>query len=109
MNQNRILIKHLSPSRQRLLMCMHRHGSGRIRNLPVVAGEPIVGRCRLTVRRRLEGQGRRRAISRNFRLKPAQLRLLETLDEVHDGVLACIEFEEGLPREIHQQQEEPMS
>jgi hypothetical protein len=52
-SRKRISLRSLSPARQDLIVCMHQKQSGTIRNLPVVAGEPMLQNARVTRRRNL--------------------------------------------------------
>lgn len=101
-SRKRISLRSLSPARQDLIVCMHQKQSGTIRNLPVVAGEPMLSDARVTRRRNLGTKSPAPPVSRNFNLKVAQLDLLQTLDEIEDGKLDLIIFEDGLPCELEQ-------
>ena len=74
----------------------------KIRNLPVIEGEPLLEQARVVRRRNLSKESDRKPVSKNFRLKVAQVRLLETLDEIENGVLELITFRDGLPCELEE-------
>lgn len=100
--RRRISLKSLSDERQQLIVCMHEKQFGTIRNLPVIEGEPLLGQARVVRRRNLSKESDRKPVSKNFRLKVAQVRLLETLDEIENGVLELITFRDGLPCELEE-------
>ena len=95
--RRRISLKSLSDERQQLIVCVHEKQFGTIRNLPVIEGEPLLEQARVVRRRNLSKESDRKPVSKNFRLKVAQVRLLETLDEIENGVLELITFRDGLP------------
>ena len=100
--RRRISLKSLSDERQQLIVCMHEKQFGTIRNLPVIEGEPLLEQARVVRRRNLSKETDRKPVSKNFRLKVAQVRLLETLDEIENGVLELITFRDGLPCELEE-------
>ena len=104
MNQprKRISLKSLSPERQQLIVCMHEKQFGTIRNVPIEKGEPVMQKATITKRRNLAKQSNAKPVSRNFILKAAHLRLLESLDELNNGTLELITFRDGLPCELEQ-------
>jgi len=79
---------------------MHEKQFGTIRNLSVVAGEPVLTKAKIVRRHNLAKQVATKPASNNFNLKAAHLRLLETLDRVCDGTLELITFRDGLPCEL---------
>ena len=100
--RKRVSLKSISAERQDLIVCMHRKQFGTIRNLPVIDGEPKLKEAKVVRKRNLEKQDDTKAVSKNYYLKVAQLRLLDTLDEIHDGVLERIIFRDGLPCELEE-------
>lgn len=104
MNQprKRISLKSLSAERQILIVCMHQKQFGTIRHLPVVKGEPMMQQASVLKRRNLAKQTIAKPESRNFILKVAHLRLLESLDEIQNGTLELITFRDGLPCELEE-------
>ena len=98
--RKRISLKSISAERQHLIVCMHQKQFGTIRNLPVVDGEPMLKKAEVVRMRKLSNHRNTRPVSPNYFLKLAQLRLLDMLDEIHDGVLDRITFRNGLPCEL---------
>ena len=101
-SRKRISLKSISAERQNLIVCMHKKQFGTIRNLPVVEGEPMLQEAKVVRKRNLSKQDDSKPVSPNYYLKVAQLRLLDTLDEIHDGVLDRITFRDGLPCELEE-------
>lgn len=101
-SRKRISLKSLSAERQNLIVCMHEKQFGTIRNLPVINGEPKLDEAKVVRKRNLDKQYESKTVSKNYYLKVAQLRLLEALDEIHDGVLEQIVFRNGLPCELEE-------
>lgn len=93
-------LKSLSPARQELIVCMHEKQHGVIRCLPIVDGEPIIAKAKVTRKRKLAKEAPVKRVSRNFCLKAPQKRLMATLDEIQNGVLEVINFCDGLPDEL---------
>ena len=100
--RKRISLKSISTERQSLIVCMYEKQTGTIRNLPVVDGEPKLKAAKVVRKRNLVKQDNTKSVSKNYYLKVAQLRLLDTLDEIHDGVLDRITFQDGLPCELEE-------
>ncbi|MFY9254610.1 MAG: hypothetical protein WAO83_14250 [Fuerstiella sp.] len=98
--RKRISLKSISAERQNLIVCMHEKQFGTIRHLPVVDGEPQLKNAKVVRMRKLTNQNNSKPVSPNYYLKVAQLRLLDTLDEIHDGELEQITFRHGLPFEL---------
>ncbi len=96
----RSFFRSQSPKRQELLLCMHEKQNGTIRDLPVVAGEPRMSEARVRRTTRLDKWVVPKPASKNFCLKQAHLRLMQTLDEMGDGVISRIVFQDGLPVEV---------
>ena len=104
MNQprKRISLKSISPERQALIVCMHQKQFGTVKNLPVVNREPQIQQASILKKRNLAKQAVAKPESRNFILKVAHLRLLETLDELQNGTIELITFRDGLPCELEE-------
>lgn len=84
-----------------MISCMYHEQCGKILNLPIVDGEPKLELAEV-IRRRKLGRTKQKTLasSPNFRLKVAQMRLIETLDEIRNGVLTEIKFRDGVPCEL---------
>ncbi len=104
MNQprKRISLKSLSPARQELIVCMHEKQFGTIADLPIVEGEPLLGKAKVSRLRSFNRSATVRPSSKNFRLKAAHLQLLESLDEIGSGTVERVTFRDGLPCELEQ-------
>ena len=90
----------LSPKQRTLVDLMSEHQFGRIENIAVRAGEPILGRSVKVVRViRLGGEsgGTRVPLTNEFELKQAVRDLLDELVSLDDGVVLRLEFKRGLP------------
>jgi len=96
----RSFMKSQSHNRQALFLCMLEKQNGRISNLPVVGGEPQLSQAKVKDSKRLDKQCVAKPASKNFCLKEEHLRLIETLDELGDGVISFIKFRDGLPVEV---------
>ena len=79
---------------------MHEKQFGMIANLPVVDGEPVLNKAKVTRRRSLNRPSVKPPTSKNFRLKASHLKLLESLDEIGCGMVERVTFREGLPCEF---------
>ena len=101
-SRKRISLKSISAERRNLIVCMYEKQFGTIRNLPVIDGEPKLKDAKVVRKRNLDKQYNTKTVSKNYYLKVAQLRLLDTLDEINDGVLERIIFREGLPCELEE-------
>lgn len=101
-SRKRISLKSISAERRNLIVCMYEKQFGTIRNLPVIDGEPKLQDAKVVRKRNLAKQSDTKSVSPNYYLKVAQLRLLDTLDEINDGVLERITFRDGLPCELEE-------
>src|SRR5262245_6484062 len=93
--------RHLSQSRQRLLLLMQRTLFGRIEKLIIVAGEPVLDPPPRVVRTvRISGRNtpRPQIASADFALKKEWIEFFIELDTIRDGTISVIEVVDGLPR-----------
>lgn len=100
--RKRISLKSISSERQNLIVCMYEKQFGTIRDLPVIDGEPMLQKAKVVRKRNLTKHCDTKRVSPNFYLKVAHVRLLDTLDEIHDGILERITFRDGLPCELEE-------
>ena len=90
----------LSAHQRALVDLMREHQFGRIENISIRAGQPILDREARVVRvARLGGEcgGARAPHSDEFELKQAVLDLLDELVSLDNGVVVRLEFKRGLP------------
>lgn len=98
--RKRISLKTLSDERRNLILVMHKKQFGTIRDLRVVAGEPILANAKVVRRHNLAKETVTKSVSNNFVLKDIHLRLLKMLDQIGDGKLERLTFRDGLPCEL---------
>lgn len=90
----------LSTSRQQLIKLMQRINYGRISNLPIRCGEPVMDPPPRIVREiKFGGENgpRPEMAMADFALKSQVRDLLAQLEALGDGMVACIEVQRGLP------------
>jgi hypothetical protein len=95
-----MMAQHLSPAQRSLVDLMHVHQFGRIENMLVRAGEPILTSDVKVVRvARLGGTSDAARITSTveFELKRHVRDLFEELERLHDGTVISLEFRHGLP------------
>lgn len=90
----------LSPAKQEITKRMQEIGFGKIRDLPIVQGEPQLKKASVIKRRKLARPRSKARFSDDFQLKSEHLDLFETLEEIQNGVIACLEVQDGLPFHI---------
>ena len=94
------MAQHLSPAQRSLVDLMHVHQFGRIENMPVRDGQPVLD-CNMKVVRvaRLGSEhDRMKAVAGNeFELKKHVRDLFEELDRLQAGTVISLEFRHGLP------------
>jgi hypothetical protein len=90
----------LSPANQEITKCMQEIGYGSIRDLPVIEGEPQLRMAQIIKRRKLNRSLVKMTFGEDFVLKSEHLELFRTLAEIHNGVIACLEVQNGLPSQI---------
>jgi hypothetical protein len=90
----------LSPAKQEITRRMQEIGFGKIRDLPVVQGEPQLKKASVIKRRKLTKPARRPNFGDDFELKSEHIQLFQTLAEIQNGVIACLEVQDGLPFHI---------
>jgi hypothetical protein len=88
---------NLSPARQQLIQLFQDLGFGRIDQLTVRSGEPVLTECRAVRYIKFERRGEPAAPPREFELKSEHLQLLDCLDRIQDGVLERLDIRHGLP------------
>lgn len=87
----------LSPAKQEIVRRMQLIGFGKICDLPVVEGEPVLEQARIVRRQKLSRRPEPPAYDRDFELKMEHVLFFETLQDMHDGEIACLEVQHGLP------------
>lgn len=87
----------LSPAKQEIVRRMQLIGFGKICDLPVVEGEPVLESARVVRRQKLSRRPVPPAFSRDFELKTEHILFFEALEEMVDGNIACLEVQHGLP------------
>jgi len=90
----------LTSSQQKLLTEMQRINYGRIFDLPVRRGQPVMDPPPRIVREiKFGGENgpRPEASIEDFALKAQVVELFRYMDELQDGVISCIEIQHGLP------------
>jgi hypothetical protein len=92
--------QELRPGQRSLLELMQEHQFGRIENMPVRVGEPILNSDLRVVRiARLgsESDGTKFVVNKESELKKQVRDLFEELERLHDGMVIRLEFRHGLP------------
>ena len=90
----------LSPGQRSLVELMHKHQFGRIENMPVRAGDPVLNREVKVVRvSRLGGGSNAAKVTRTdeFELKRQVRDLFEELARLENGTVIRLEFRHGMP------------
>lgn len=75
-------------------------GFGKICDLKVAGGEPILENVSALKRRKLAKPQLPIQFSDVFQLKTEHLEFFQTLDEIQNGVIALVDIRNGLPCEI---------
>jgi hypothetical protein len=94
------LAQDLSPAQRSLVDLLHVHQFGRIENMSVRAGDPILNSDVRVVRAaRLGGGSNAAKVIRTdeFQLKRQVFDLFEELESLPDGTVVRLEFRHGLP------------
>ena len=92
--------RDLTAAQRRLLQIMHELQFGRVENMRVQAGQPVLDASLKIVRVvRLGGEGRTThfPIGDEFELKQAVRDLFDELARLHNGIIVRLEFRHGLP------------
>jgi len=95
-----VTTRDLSRVQQRLVHIMSRHQFGRIENMVVRAGQPVLDpEIRVVHVVRLGGDRGEAGVPRSdgFELKQPVRDLLEVLERLQDGIVVRLEFRHGLP------------
>ena len=90
----------LSPARQRLVELLQRLNFGRIENLQVRGGEPVLDPLpRVTREHKFAGENgpRPEAARADCRLKSQVADLMHLLDDIGDGTIAVLSVKHGVP------------
>jgi len=99
-NPPHLFKSHLSPARQGLLELMQDANFGRIENLAVIDGEPILEPRPVVVREHKfggENGPRPERGAADFLLKQQMVELFAFIDDLRDGVIDVLEVKHGLP------------
>ena len=93
--------KELSPEGRRLLELMQKVGYGRINNLTVEKGEPVLSPASSIERDlKLDAEDTRIRSTDDFQLKKKVIKFFDQLMEIKDGFIRKIEIRGGLPVQI---------
>jgi len=95
-----LTFRSLSPQQRSLVAVMHEHQFGRIENMPVRAGQPVLdGNVRVVRAARLgtKSGGTNIPSTDDFELKKAVCDLLDEFERLENGTVVCLEFRHGLP------------
>jgi hypothetical protein len=98
--QGPLVAQHLSPARRSLVDLMHLHQFGRIENMPIRDGQPILDSTVNVVRvARLTGNGHgtTSVAGDEFELKRPVRELFTELARLGNGTVIRLEFRHGLP------------
>ena len=97
----------LSSDRRRLLDIMRGMGYGRIENLTIRTGEPVIDKSLRLVHEKLLGKkvkGRTLPPRADFELKAQQIELFECFDQMQDGLVPILKVQGGLPFQLHMEE-----
>ena len=95
-----IALASLPPERRRLLKRMQQINFGRIENLVIRNGQPVLSPLPRIIREvKFGGENgpRPEASIEDFALKAQVVELLRYMDELQDGVIGVLEIKHGLP------------
>jgi hypothetical protein len=95
-----LMAQDLSPAQRWLVDLMHEHQFGRIENMPVREGQPILDSNLKVVRVARLGAESGRAqgtTGKDFDLRKQVRDLFERLERLQDGTVIRLEFRHGLP------------
>ena len=98
----------LSTSQKRLLEAMQKMNFGRIENLSIRGGEPVLNpapRVVKDVKLGADNGARPELESDDFALKREHIELFENLKQLGNGTIECIEIKAGLPFRITVEQQ----
>jgi hypothetical protein len=89
----------LTVAQRQLVQVMHEYQFGRLENILVHAGQPLLDEMKIVRVVRLGGEdaGTRVPCSDEFQLKQAVCDLLDELALIEDGTVLRLEFKRGLP------------
>ncbi len=80
---------------------MHELGCGEISVLKIANGEPVLDRRYIRKQQKLATADVRKPISLNFKLKEPHLVLLKRFEEIKNGTLEGVIFEDGRPYRVN--------
>lgn len=90
--------RFLSPTRQRLIELMRDVGYGRIHNLVIRGGEPVLTpRPHVTLSHKFGGDHTRQPRTGDLALKQAHIDLFRLFDEIGNGTIDELTVTNGLP------------
>jgi hypothetical protein len=98
--QHRLTFGDLNDNQRSLVRLMHEHQFGRVENLAVRAGQPVINPNVKIVRVSKLGTLSLRpelAGSEDSELKAPMRELFDELDRLHNGTVVLLEFRHGLP------------
>jgi hypothetical protein len=99
-NMNPNTFGALSPAYKEITKRMQEIGFGTIRDLPIIQGEPQLKEACIIKRRKLARRVAKATFNEDFELKAEHIELFNTLSEIQNGVIACLEVQHGLPCHI---------
>src|SRR6266852_2197263 len=95
-----LTIRSLSAQQRSLVEMMREHQFGRIENISIRAGQPVLDSNVRVVRVAKLGAksgGTKLPSTDDFELKKAVCDLLDELERLQNGTVVCLEFRQGLP------------
>lgn len=93
-------VRSLSAQQRSLVAVMHEHQFGRIENMSIRGGQPVLdGNMRVVRVAKLGAKSGETKLpsTDDFELKKAVCDLLDELELLQNGTVVCLEFRQGLP------------
>jgi hypothetical protein len=88
---------NLTNEEQILVETMRKHQFGRIENLPVRDGQPVIEDLKVVRVSKLGGDNAVNVPVADFELKRAVCELLSEIEQLNNGTVVKLEFRQGLP------------
>ena len=92
-----LIVRSLTAEQQVLVETMRQHQFGRIENLRIRDGQPVVADLRVVRISRLGAAALKAPPAGDFELKRAVTDLLDELERIGNGIVVRLEFRHGLP------------
>ena len=99
--------QELSRDRRRLLDIMRGMGYGRIENLTIRTGEPVINKSLRLVHEKLLGKKVKSRIlppPADSELKAQQIELFACFDQMQDGLVPILKVQDGLPFQLQMEE-----